>query len=335
MINFRKLHPNCPEQLKNYCEKKKIKLCSMSDPVYPELLKSIPDAPILLYYRGELKAEEARVGIVGTRRPTRYGLQVAAKFAEELAKNGITIISGAAVGIDTAAHKGALNYGRTIAVLGEGLEAVTANDKRKFLERISENGVVISEYSPNAHSNKKGMFPQRNRIIAGLSIGVVVVEAGESSGAMNTAQHVGMYGRLLFAVPGNIDSEKSAGCHELIRDGAILVRNAKDILEDCRVNIDYTILPNYEEKNINPENKTNNKNKPAKAKVIGLPPLEGDEDLVFQLIPSGNGISEEEIMMKLDDIEPSALSTILLNLEMRSYIEEDEIGNYVRIYGNY
>jgi len=329
LINFRQLHPDCPEQLKNYCEKKKIKLCSIKDPVYPEILKSMADAPLLLYYKGELIPNEARVSIVGTRTPTPYGLRVATNFAEKLAMNGITIVSGAAIGIDTAAHKGAMKYGRTIAILGEGLEAVSSNDKRQFLDRIIENGAVISEYSPNAHSNKKGMFPQRNRIIAGLSIGVVVVEGGKSSGAMNTAQHAGNYGRLLFAVPGNIFSEKSAGCHELIRDGAILVRSAEDVLEDCKFNIDYTVLPIDDKNKINNKSKINIKS--PKAKVIDLPPLEGDDDLVFQMIPSDIGISADEIMMKLEEIESSKLSNILLNLEIKGYIEVDGIGNYIRI----
>ena len=341
-INFRRTYPNCPEQLVEYCEKKKIKLCSIKDYDYPEILKSTSNAPILLYYKGELLSEEIRVAMVGTRKPSHYGLRVATQLAEELAGNGITIVSGAAVGIDTASHKGAMRYGRTIAILGEGLEAVVAKDKRKFLEQIAEKGAVISEYSPNAHSSK-GMFPQRNRIIAGLSMGVVIVEAGESSGAMNTAQHAGDYGRLLFAVPGNINSEKSKGCHELIRDGAILIRSARDIIEDCKFNIDYHFIPEYdfnEQSNQNNQPKLSKKSKTKiskipKAKIIGLPPLEGNEDLVFQAISDDRGISAEEIMMKVDNIESSEISSILLNLEMNGYIEEDEIGNYIRIYGNY
>lgn len=339
-INFRRTYPNCPVQLVEYCEKKKIKLCSIRDTNYPEILRSMDDAPILFYYRGELKSDEVRIAMVGTRQPTRYGLKVAEGIAAELANNGVTIVSGAAVGIDAASHKGALRYGRTIAILGEGLEAVASKDKRLFLERIEENGAVISEYSPNAHSSK-GMFPQRNRIIAGLSIGVVVVEAGESSGAMNTAQHAGEYGRLLFAVPGAIDSEKSAGCHELIRDGATLVRSAEDILEDCKLNVDYNFLPTIE---LNSKSKSSNSaksSKPSKiskvpkAKVIGLPPLEGNEDLVFQTISDDRGISAEEIMMKVDNIDSAEMSSILLNLEINGYIEVDDVGNYIRIYGNY
>ena len=208
------------------------------------------------------------------------------------------------------------------------------------MERIEENGAVISEYSPNAHSSK-GMFPQRNRIIAGLSIGVVVVEAGESSGAMNTAQHAGEYGRLLFAVPGSIDSEKSVGCHELIRDGATLVRSAEDILEACKLNVDYNFLPTIALNSKSKSHTSAKSSKPSKiskvpkAKVIGLPPLEGNEDLVFQTISDDRGISAEEIMMKVDNIDSAEMSSILLNLEINGYIEVDDVGNYIRIYGNY
>ena len=313
LINFKKRNPDCPEQLLEYCQKRKINLCSIKESIYPDILKSINDPPVLLYYKGELKPDEPRVAIVGTRRPTPYGLRVAAQLGEELAETGITIVSGAAYGVDMAAHQGALKTGRTIAILGCGLNIPLPQDRMKILEEVIENGAVISEYSPNTHSTK-GTFPHRNRIIAGLSVGVVVIEAGDSSGALNTAQHAANYGRLTFVVPGSIYSEKSRGCHQIIRDGATLIRNADDILNDCKLNID---------------------NSSIKRKVIGLLPLEGIEEIVLKIIPLDVGISIDEILMKLDDIELTELTSILLNLELKEYISTDTLGNYIRKYGNY
>ena len=311
--NFRSSHPDCPEQLREYCETKSIKLCSINDENYPSILRSMLDKPALLYYKGELKANEPRIAIVGTRRPTQYGLKIAYNWGREIAGTGITVVSGAAYGIDTAAHKGAMQTGRTVAVLGEGLEVINS-DKRKFLDKIIENGAVISEYSPNTHP-KKGHFPRRNRIIAGLSVGVVVVEAGESSGAMNTAWHAGHYGRLLFAVPGSIHEEKSRGCHQLIREGAILSRSSKDIIMDCENNI---------------EKEKINLNSDPEIKPIELPLLESNEALVYDIIPIDNSISTEEISIKLDTLELSDIMSVLLNLEMKDLIIERTPGNYIR-----
>ena len=312
LINFRQSHPNCPEQLAEFCYNKKIKICSIKDFNYPERLKSIKDAPILLYYKGVLESDNEKIAIVGTRQPTHYGLQIAEKWAEEIASTGIDIVSGAAYGIDMAAHKGAMTAGRTIAILGEGLEAVWPNDKKKFLEQISENGAVVSEYSPNTHSSK-GTFPQRNRIISGISVGTIVVESDVDGGAMNTATHAAKQGRLIFVVPGSIHWHKSRGCHELIREGATLARSVTDVLNDCELNIE-TSTP--------------------KKKIIGLPPLEGNEEIVLKLIPTDTTISSEDIIMKLDDIDYSEINMILVNLEKKGYINEESFGSYVRTYGN-
>ena len=352
-MHFRRMHPHCPEQLREYCEKRKIKLCGINDENYPEILKTIPDAPVLFYYKGELRPNDQRIAIVGTRHPTNIGLKTAHQFGKDIARLGITVVSGAAFGIDMAAHEGALSTGRTVAILGEGLEAVMSSDKRRFLERIIENGAVITEYSPNAVASK-GTFPHRNRIIAGLSVGVVVVEAGESSGAMNTAQHAADYGRLTFAVPGSIYEEKSRGCHELIRDGVILARNAADIIEDCKFNIDFDNLNPYlnlnfssdsisaaisktsdfnsspEIVNPNPVPKVASQPK-AELKPSSLPNLEDNEELVFSIIPTKKSISTEEISIRLDTLELSDIMSTLLNLEMKDLITEESPGNYIRL----
>ena len=292
--------------------------------------------------KGELRPNDPRIAIVGTRHPTQTGLRTARSFGEEIARTGITVVSGAAYGIDMAAHEGALKTGRTVAILGEGLEVVMSSEKRKFLERIIENGAVISEYSPNAVATK-GTFPHRNRIIAGLSVGVVVVEAGESSGAMNTAQHAGDYGRLTFAVPGSIYEEKSKGCHELIRDGVILARSAEDVIEDCKFNIGFgNINPylNLEFESPSPTIHSNDTSIPTpnilpqpqpKSKTVALPDLEGNEEMILNIIPTNQSISTEEISAKLDTLELSEITSTLLNLEVKELIREESFGNYIRL----
>ncbi|MBR1729649.1 MAG: DNA-processing protein DprA [Selenomonadaceae bacterium] len=318
LIHFRNQYPDCPEQLAEFCRREKIKLCSIRDENYPEILKEIEEsAPTILYYRGELKPREPRIAIVGTRQATSYGIKTALKMAREIAASGITVVSGAATGIDTFAHKGALETGRTVAVLGEGLAVVQPKEKQKLLDRISENGAVISELGPRITA-KKGTFPQRNRIIAGLSDGVVVVEAGERSGAISTAGYAGDYGKILFAVPGNIDREKSRGCHVLIRDGAILTRNFRDILEDCKFNF---VDNKIEENKINVENPVDKK--------INLPELEGNEKIIFDLIPSEIAISVDDLAANLEEFSMSEINSTLTSLEAKGYIIMDDFGNYI------
>ena len=312
-INLKQAHPNCPEELFNYCEERNINLCSIRDSKYPEILKNINDAPAIFYYQGDLQSTVPRIAIVGTRRATRYGIIVAERIAQDIARAGVTVVSGAADGIDISAHFGAMKTGRTIAVLGSGL-AIQSSNKQRLINKILENGgLVMSEYSPTVPANK-GTFPHRNRIIAGLSVGVVVIEAGKKSGALNTAQHAGNYGRQVFAVPGSVYMERSYGCNELIRDGAILVKDANDILNECKIK---------------------SENGLEKAVTIGLEPLEGKEEAVCKLIPMDNAISAEELSMQLEDIEINELNSILFNLEIKDYISIDDAGNYIRLYGNY
>lgn len=208
-----------------------IKLLRRGSAEYPKAIERIGDPPLLLYCRGELlPQDELAVAIVGSRRCTLYGRQQAEKFASALARAGVTIISGLARGIDAAAHQGALaGGGRTIAVMGTGLAEVYPPEHRELAEQVVAHGALMSEFKLHqiAHA---GHFPQRNRIISGLSVAVVVVEAGRSSGALHTARHAMEQGREVLAVPGRIDSLASEGCHDLIRDGATLVRHVDDIL---------------------------------------------------------------------------------------------------------
>lgn len=208
-------------------------LTSLQMESYPPLLRDISDAPPLLYVRGEItKADQRAVAIVGTRTATRYGIDVSYKLARELAHAGVTVISGLAQGIDAAAHRGALDGGgRTIAVLGNGIDTVYPNQHRDLAEQISGRGALVTEFAigakPEAHH-----FPRRNRVISGMSLGVLIVEAPEKSGALITANAALEQGRDVFAVPGSILNPSSSGANRLIQDGAKLIMNVQDILDE-------------------------------------------------------------------------------------------------------
>jgi DNA processing protein len=200
---------------------------------FPRLLSEIPDPPGVLFARGALEPADAMaVAIVGTRRATHYGKQQAERLAGGLARAGVTVVSGLARGIDAAAHRGALNAGgRTIAVLASGVLNIFPPEHDKLAEEVAAHGAVVSEAAPTMPP-LSGMFPQRNRIISGLSLGAVIVEAADRSGALITARHAMEQGREVFAVPGPVDSPNSAGPHRLLRDGAKLVTCVDDVLEE-------------------------------------------------------------------------------------------------------
>lgn len=217
------------------CKELGVHLVLEGEPEYPAGLRTIPDPPGLLFIWGELLPEDAEaVAIVGSRHATRYGLTQAERLAASLAHAGYTIISGLARGIDAAAHRGALSVGgRTIAVLGGGLGKIYPPEHASLAAEIAKQGAVISEY-PIRATPLASSFPQRNRIVSGMSRGVVVVEAALRSGALGTVQHALDQGREVFAVPGPIDSPLSQGCHRLIRDGAKLTECAEDVIDELR-----------------------------------------------------------------------------------------------------
>lgn len=200
---------------------------------YPRPLREIHDPPGVLFLRGTLlPQDDVAVAIVGSRHATQYGLAQAERLAGSLARAGLTIISGLARGIDAAAHRGALAAGgRTVAVLGSGVLNIYPPEHHELATEVAAHGAVLSEVPPRSQP-ASGIFPQRNRIISGMSLGVIVVEAATSSGALITARHANEQGRDVFAVPGRIDNRMSHGCHRLIRDGAKLVETADDVLEE-------------------------------------------------------------------------------------------------------
>ena len=221
-----------PEKMLELCRKHKIRIIAKKDVRYPHLLRKIHDPPMFLFMQGELRpVDDLSIAIVGTRHMTPYGRRQTERLAAELAQTGFTVISGLARGIDGAAHHGALaGGGRTIAVLGGGLLRIFPPEHVGLAQKVIENGALLSEYPPESVP-QKGTFPQRNRIVSGMSLGVIIVEAPRKSGALITARLAGEQNREIFTVPGPIDHESSRGCHQLLRDGATLVESVDDVLE--------------------------------------------------------------------------------------------------------
>lgn len=213
-----------------------VRVLTWEDPDYPRLLREIPDPPPVLYVRGRLEPEDAwAVAVVGTRRASAYGKEVTRRLVDTLARSGITIVSGLARGIDGVAHWAALDAGgRTIAVLGCGVDRVYPPEHRELARRIAQQGALVSEY-PLGTPPEARNFPPRNRIISGLSLGVLITEAGKGSGALITADYAAEQGRDVFAVPGSILAAGSSGTNRLIQDGAKMVLEAADILRELNL----------------------------------------------------------------------------------------------------
>ncbi len=307
-IEFRTKYPDAPENLISYCDRQKIDLCCIKDEDYPPLLKEIDSPPMFFYYRGRLQPDTMRIGIVGSRHNTAYGEIVALELGKDLAAAGLTVVSGMARGIDSFAHRGALKTGRTVAVLGCGINFIYPPENKKLYEEITERGVILSEFPPQLPPNSK-TFPTRNRIIAGLCRGIIVVEAGQKSGALITSTYAGEYGRDVFAIPGQIYAEMSKGCNNLIREGATLIKNAQDVLDEY----------NIEKICAEPKN-----SKPIE--------LDETEAKVLKNIPFDKYISDDEILIQVDELEWSDLANILIELENKGCVVEDA-GRYKRTFG--
>jgi len=280
------------------------------DPLFPPLLLEIADPPPVLYVLGsaDLLAGPG-IAMVGARAASTYGLQTAERLARELAGRELAIISGFALGIDTAAHRGALAVGgKTIAVMGCGLDLVYPAQNRKLFAAIAANGAIISE-CPFGTAPDAFRFPARNRIISGLALGVLVVEAAQRSGTLITAHQALEQGRDVFAVPGRIDSPKSEGCHRLIQEGAKLVHSAADILAELAIHDFKSVLE---------------PDKPAP-----VPPLPPEEEKVFSLLEEDPKNIEE--LIEASDLTASRVSEILLNLELMGLIFSSPGKQYQRL----
>jgi DNA processing protein len=300
-------------------ERYKVKVVTVFDEDYPQILKQIYDPPVVLYIKGELKAvDKTSIAIVGSRRCTYYGRDTATRLAAELASLGITVTSGMARGIDTAAHNGALDAGgRTIAVLGSGLANIYPPENIRLAERIADSGAVISEF-PMTMPPLSENFPRRNRIISGLSLGTVVVEAAEDSGALITTRCALEQGREVFSVPGQAGSAVSKGTNQLIRDGAKLVETAKDILEE--------LAPALRAEGVGRSGQVPRKTvvwpEPVPcSRSVGTCPdqLKPDESKIIQLLANGpmqiDSIANETL------IPITAVSSALTTLEMKGLIK--------------
>ena len=301
------------EKLGEELRQKKIQLCSIEDEEYPDLLQNIYNPPYIFYYRGVLPRTEKIIAMVGSREASHYGKSAARMIASDLAQHGVSIVSGAARGIDTAAHEGALAKGSTVAVLGCGLDIVYPPENRVLLENILERGAVISEYAPGTPP-MPGNFPARNRIISGMAKGTVIVEAGVKSGALITAAFAAEEGRDVFAVPGNIFSYTCKGTNNLIKDGAQLIDNAFDIMAE------YSWLENI---------KDGERPAQKKAREHNAPEVFGEEKSVYDLLDYETPLSLEEIVQKAN-LPLTKVSYILLQLGLRGLINELNGRTFIR-----
>jgi DNA processing protein len=276
-----------------------------ADEEYPELLRQIYDPPIVLYVKGRLTSKDKNaVAVVGSRQTTHYGLEVARKLAYQLAYVGVTVVSGGARGVDTAAHQGAISAkGRTIAVLGTGINLVFPPENAGLFERISGNGAVITQFPFNRPADRQS-FPIRNRIVAGMTLGTVVVEASMTSGALITSNMAVDYGRQVFAVPGRIDSPRSKGCHELIKKGAKLCEGAEDILSEFEY-----LFP-----------ASNRPPTPNETGVLPALTLSDTEQKVYDTLSREESTIDEVI--RHSSLPSSTVSVALLSLEMKRLIRQ-------------
>ncbi len=276
------------------------RVVTFKDEAYPRRLKEIYDPPAVLYMRGELRKEdELALAIVGSRKTTPYGRWFTERISQELARHGVTIVSGMARGIDGLAHLGAVSGGgRTIAVLGCGVDIIYPPENRNLFAQIIDHGAVLSEF-PLGSPPEGGHFPRRNRIISGLSIGVVVVQANEKSGSLITAQYALEQGREIFAVPGNVGAESSRGTHRLIKEGAKLVESSEDILEE--------IVPHWQRE----------REEASRAEKVE-PDLPPEESLLFNLL--GETPSHIDVLTRESRFDPGKVSSLLLQLELKGLI---------------
>lgn len=285
-----------------------ISIISLKDSRYPQNLVNIPSPPLILYVMGSLSAtDEAAIAMVGSRNPSSYGLEMAGKFSAHFAKEGFAVVSGLARGIDTAAHKSALKAGgRTLAVLGCGIDVVYPPESSKLFRQIADGGALISEFPLGTQPDAIN-FPRRNRIISGLSLGVLVVEAALKSGSLITANYAAEQGRDVYVIPGNINSSRSKGSNRLINEGAMLVDAPETILED--------IQPQRCERKIQ----------------IKAPEFTFDEKeaVIFDLL-SAQQLHIDNIL-KISQMSISEISTILLNLEMMDAIKQHPGKFYTKI----
>ncbi|HOF04653.1 MAG TPA: DNA-processing protein DprA [Syntrophales bacterium] len=307
-----------------------ITIMTCQDSRFPKRLLFIYDSPFLLYVRGELRAEDINIAVVGSRTASAYGKFTTERLSRELALNGVTVVSGMARGIDTAAHRGALAVkGRTIAVLGSGIDVIYPPENEVLAQEIALCGAVISEFSLGTPPNAPN-FPARNRIISGMSLGVVVVEATEKSGSLITARIALEQGREVFAVPGSIDAAGSRGTNRLIKEGAKLIENVNDILDEIRPQVfraafqeDTPLAPSATPPSpLVPPIKEASQKKAPHLSVLG-----GKEETLIQNLSSRPRTVDE--LIAATGLTASDVLSALLQLELRGVIRQLPGNKYI------
>lgn len=303
-------------------EKAGCQLLTYGSADYPPLLKQLPDPPLVLYVRGDVKAlSQHAVAMVGTRRPTAYGSSVAHRLAHDLAQRQLAVVSGLARGIDSAAHRGALEAkGKTVAVLGSGADVIYPRENKPLAQKISESGAVISEF-PLGTGPAPENFPIRNRIISGLALGTVIVEAAEYSGALITARLAAEQNREVFAVPGNITSAQSFGPNHLIKQGAKLVDQWMDVIEEFPAEIRMQLLP--------PAEASEGTAATAQTASLFEQSLSPDQKAVFEVLRADEAQFVDTIVGASALTQPRVL-TALLELEMNGLIRQLPGKNFIR-----
>jgi len=284
------------------------RVVTMGCPDYPALLREIHDPPIVLYVWGELRDRDRHaIGIVGTRKPSHYGGECAKKLSYQLASAGVTVISGLARGIDTAAHQGALAAkGRTIAVIGSGLLSLYPPENLALAEKIAGSGAVVSEFSMQVQADRQ-TFPMRNRIISGCSFGLLVVEAGGRSGSLISANQAGEQGRSIYAVPGRIDQPNAIGSNRLIQQGAKLITSASDILDDMGLLFA----------------------EPPSLSPVSTPELTGNEAVIYRAV--GDDETHVDEIIARCGLPTHVASSTLLALEMKKLVRQRPGSRFVKL----
>jgi len=297
-----KVYTADPETVLKRVEHCGARITTFDDPDYPRALKEIHDPPMLLYVKGkDIPRNLTHIAIVGSRNPTSYGIKVAEKIGQGLARRKFGVVSGMARGIDSAAHWGCLSgRGFTLAIMGTGIDTIYPGSNTKLFQHIAEKGAVISEFPLGTPPEPKN-FPIRNRIISGLSRGVVVVEATKKSGSLITASLALEQGREVLAVPGSVNSFKSTGCHYLIKQGAGLVENSDDVLDELGFNYQFV-----------PKSDTFREGSP--------PPMEAAEKSIYELI--GDYPTHIDSIARESHLEPSTISSTLMRMELKGIVKQ-------------
>ncbi len=294
--------------------KAQVSFHTTADATYPPLLREIYDPPIGLYKKGPLELGRKTVAIVGSRHTTLYGQGVARRLGSELARLGITVASGMARGIDTAAHEGALEAGGpTVAVMGCGLDIIYPPENIELYRRLERDGAMLSEFRLGTRATKT-TFPMRNRILSGMSLAVIVVESDNSGGSMITARFAAEQNRQLFAVPGRIDQPSSRGCHQLIRDGATLLTSVDDVLEELQFSGEQLPLPMGDEAT-------------GKESALDLSHLDKSEAALYRVL-SEKGILSADVLAEALQRPVHEISATLMMLELKKLVVKRADGTF-------